>query len=30
MVFWVTLIGFLPGLLGQLFNLPWLSALSIF
>lgn len=30
MVFWVTLIGFLPGLLGQLFNWPWLAALSIF
>ena len=29
MVFWVTLIGFLPGLLGQLFNVGWLSALSI-
>jgi mannose/fructose/N-acetylgalactosamine-specific phosphotransferase system component IID len=30
MVFVVTLVGFLPGLLGQLLNLPWLAALSIF
>lgn len=30
MVFVVTLIGFLPSLLGQLFNLPWLTPLSIF
>jgi mannose/fructose/N-acetylgalactosamine-specific phosphotransferase system component IID len=30
MVFLVTLIGFLPSLLGQLFNLSWLAALSLF
>jgi len=30
MVFLVTLIGFLPSLLGQLFNIPWLVNLSIF
>ena len=30
MTFLVILIGFLPGLLGTLFNLPWLSSLRIF
>ncbi len=30
MVFIVTLIGYLPGLLGTLFNVPWLEALRIF
>ena len=30
MTFLVVLIGFLPGLLGSLFNLPWLSSLRIF
>ena len=30
MTFLVVLIGFLPGLLGSLFNLPWLASLRIF
>ena len=30
MVFIVTLIGYLPGLLGTLLNVPWLEALRIF
>ncbi|HJW84286.1 MAG TPA: PTS system mannose/fructose/sorbose family transporter subunit IID [Anaerolineae bacterium] len=30
MTFLVILIGFLPGLLGSLFNLPWLASLRIF
>jgi D-glucosaminate-specific PTS system IID component len=30
MIFLVLFIGYLPGLLGLLFNIPWLAALSIF